>query len=60
MITINLYDYKRIIRDVGIQRQLTMVAAVGMITLLICSGIWMFQKMWNWKIEGEFIDFPIT
>lgn len=56
MITINLYDYKRIVRDVGIQRQLTMVAAVSMITLLICCGIWMFQKMWTWKIEGELTE----
>ena len=56
MITINLYDYKRIIRDIGIQRQLTMVAAVSMITLLICCGIWMFQKMWTWKIESNLTE----
>jgi Tfp pilus assembly protein PilN len=56
MITINLYDYKRIIRDVGIQKQLAMVAAVGMITILIGGGIWMFQKMWIWKIESDLAE----
>ena len=56
MITINLYDYKRIVRDVGIQKQLAMVAAVGMITILIGGGIWMFQKMWIWKIESDLAE----
>ncbi len=56
MITINLYDYKRIIRDVGIQKQLVRVAAVSMITLLIVSGIWMFQKMWIWTIESDLAE----
>jgi Tfp pilus assembly protein PilN len=56
MITINLYDYKRIIRDVGIQRQLTMVVTVGMIALLICCGTWMFQKMLIWNIESNLTE----
>ncbi len=56
MITINLYDYKRIIRDVGIQKQLARVAAASMITLLIVCGIWMFQKMWIWKIESDLAE----
>jgi hypothetical protein len=56
MITINLYDYKTIVRDVGIQKQLTMVVAVGMVTFLLGCGIWMFQKMWIWKIEGELAE----
>ncbi len=56
MITINLYDYKRIIRDVGIQKQLARVAAVSMITLLIVCGIWMFQKMWIWTIESDLAE----
>ena len=56
MITINLYDYKRIVRDVGIQKQLAMVAAGSMIVLLICSGTWMFQKMWIWKIERDLAE----
>ncbi len=53
MITINLYDYKRIVRDVGIQKQLAMVAAGSMIVLLICCGTWMFQNMWIWNIESN-------
>ena len=56
MITINLYDYKRIIRDVGIQKQLAMVAAGSMIVLLICCGTWMFQKMWIWGVESELAE----
>jgi len=56
MITINLYDYKRIIRDVGIQKQLAMVAAGSMIILLICCGTWMFQKMWIWNIESDLAE----
>ncbi len=53
MITINLYDYKRIVRDVGIQKKLAMVAAASLVVLLICCGTWMLQKMWIWTIEGE-------
>ena len=56
MITINLYDYKRIVRDVGIQKQLAMVAAGSMIVLLICCGTWMFQKMWIWNIESDLAE----
>jgi len=56
MITINLYDYKRIVRDVGIQKQLVMVAAGSMIVLLICCGTWMFQKMWIWNIESDLAE----
>lgn len=56
MITINLYDYKRIIRDVGIQKQLAMVAAVSMIAILLGGGIWMFQKMMIWQVEGELAE----
>ena len=56
MITINLYDYKRIVRDVGIQKQLAMVAAGSLIVLLLCCGIWMFQKMWIWNTESELAE----
>ena len=56
MITINLYDYKRIIRDVGIQRHLAMVAAATVIVLLICCGTWMLQKMWIWTIESDLAE----
>ena len=56
MITINLYDYKRIVRDVGIQKQLAMVAAGSLIVLLICCGVWMFQKMLIWNAESELAE----
>lgn len=56
MIKINLYDYKTIVRDVGIQRQLTMVVAVGMIALLLGCGIWMFQKMLIWNVENDLAE----
>ena len=59
MITINLYDYKRIIREVGIQRQLAMVAAGTMIVLLICCGVWMFQKMMIWNTESNLAEVEI-
>lgn len=45
MITINLYDYKRVIREVGIQKNLAMVVAVGMVSVLLCCMIWMWQFM---------------
>ena len=56
MITINLYDYKRIIREVGVQKQLAMVAAGSMIVLLICCGVWMFQKMLIWNTESNLAE----
>jgi len=56
MITINLYDYKRIVRDVGIQKQLAMVAAGSIIVLIICCGIWMFQKMLIWNTERNLAE----
>ena len=36
MITINLYDYKRVIRDVGIQKKVAMVVAGSMVVFLLC------------------------
>lgn len=45
MITINLYDYKRVIREVGIQKNLAMVVAVGMVSILLSCMIWMWQFM---------------
>jgi hypothetical protein len=56
MITINLYDYKRIVRDVGIQKRIAMVAASSLIVLLVCCGIWMFQKMLIWNTESELAE----
>ena len=56
MITINLFDYKRIIRDVGIQKQLAMVTATSMIVLLMCCGVWVFQKMLIWKTETDLAE----
>jgi Tfp pilus assembly protein PilN len=56
MITINLYDYKRIVRDVAIQKQLAMVAASSIIVLIICCGVWMFQKMLIWNTESNLAE----
>jgi len=56
MITINLYDYKRIVRDVGIQKQLAMVTAGTLIVFLICCGVWMFQNMLIWSTQSELAE----
>ena len=56
MITINLYDYKRIIRDVGIQKQLAMVVMVSVVVGLICVGVWMFQNMLIWNTQSELAE----
>ncbi len=45
MITINLYDYKRLVRDVGIQKSLTWVAMGVTVSILLCFMIWMFQNI---------------
>lgn len=45
MITINLFDYKRIVRDVGIQKNLTWVAMGVTISSLLCFMIWIFQNI---------------
>ncbi len=45
MITINLYDYKRLVRDVGIQKNLTWVAMGVTISSLLCFMIWIFQNI---------------
>ena len=56
MITINLYDYKRIIRDVGIQKQLAMVVMVSVVVGLVCVGVWMFQNMLIWNTQSELAE----
>jgi Tfp pilus assembly protein PilN len=45
MITINLYDYKTLVRDVGIQKSLTWVAMGVTVSFLLCFMIWMFQNI---------------
>ena len=45
MITINLYDYKTLVRDVGIQKNLTWVAMGVTISSLLCFMIWIFQNI---------------
>jgi hypothetical protein len=56
MITINLYDYKTIIRDVGIQRRLWWVVVGSFVTLVLCFGIWMFQNMLIWNTQTELAE----
>jgi len=53
MITINLYDYKRVVRDVGIQKNLFMVAGVFVISGLLAGGIGFFQWTLNAMVESE-------
>lgn len=45
MITINLYDYKRIVRDVGIQKNLVGVTVGATLSVLVCMMLWIFQNM---------------
>ena len=56
MITINLYDYKRIVRDVGIQRNLAWVAAGTFAIIIICGGTWFLQKVWIWNTQAELAE----
>ena len=49
MITINLYDYKTIIRDVGIQRRLWWVFVGSALTFALCAMIWVIQY---WSISN--------
>ncbi len=43
MITINLYDYKRVIRDVEIQKRVVLVGAASTATFLACFVVWIIQ-----------------
>ncbi len=56
MITINLYDYKRIVRDVGIQKQLAWVAMASTIVLIICGLVYIFQLMTIWDVESDLAE----
>jgi len=56
MITINLYDYKRVIRDVGIQRKVARVAQVLVGTVLLCLGIWILQAMWIGAVNRDLAE----
>jgi Tfp pilus assembly protein PilN len=56
MITINLYDYKRIIRDVGIQKQLAMVVASCTLFFIVCGMVWFFQLMQIWSVESDLAE----
>ena len=56
MITINLYDYKRIVRDVGIQKKLAWVAMTSTIVLIICGLVYIFQLMTIWDVESDLAE----
>ncbi|NIQ01687.1 MAG: hypothetical protein GWM98_15925 [Nitrospinaceae bacterium] len=45
MITINLFDYKRIVREVAVQKQVVMVAGVGFASVVICGLFYVFQLL---------------
>ncbi len=56
MITINLYDYKRIVRDVGIQKNLVWVTMGATVSVLLCFMIWIFQNLLIGGLETDLAD----
>ena len=56
MITINLYDYKTLVRDVGIQKSLTWVAMGVTVSVLLCFMIWMFQNILIGGMESDLAE----
>lgn len=56
MITINLYDYKRIVRDVGIQKNLVWVTMGATLSVLLCFMIWIFQNLLIGGLESDLAD----
>ena len=53
MITINLYDYKRVVREVGIQKNVSMVAMVAALMIVVCIMIYGLQTVMIGMVEGE-------
>ena len=56
MITINLYDYKRIVRDVGIQKRVVGVGLGSFMIALICGLIILFQYAAYKSTESELAE----
>ena len=56
MITINLYDYKRLVRDVSIQKSLTWVTMGVTVSVLLCFMIWMFQNILIGGMESDLAE----
>ena len=56
MITINLYDYKRIVRDVGIQKRFVAVLTSSAVVLAICIIIYLFQIGMIMNTESELAE----
>ena len=56
MITINLYDYKRIIREVGIQKSLAWVAMGATLSLVLCFVIWIIQNVLIGGLESDLAE----
>ncbi len=56
MITINLYDYKRVIRDVGIQKKVILVTAASTAVFIICLLVWGFQLIRIGVVESELAE----
>jgi len=53
MITINLYDYKRIVRDEGIKKRVVWVGGASVCVLLLCCMIILFQIAAIKSVENE-------
>lgn len=53
MITINLYDYKTVVRNVGIQRNISLVAASTMLVGLLCLGVFFLQLALIANVNSE-------
>lgn len=56
MITINLYDYKTVIRDVGIQKNVVKVVGVTVLSVALCFVIWVFQWFAQGIVEGDLAE----
>jgi len=56
MITINLYDYKRVIRDVGIQKRFIAVLTSSAVALAVCIIIYLFQIGMIMNTESELAE----
>jgi len=56
MININLLDYKRIAREVTIQKQLTSSVGIILLVIVMCGLHWMFQAAQIGTLEGEIAE----
>lgn len=53
MITINLYDYRRVLQEIAIQKQFAAIMVAMMTILLACGIFWIGQKALIGLLNGE-------